>query len=280
VSARRTKRRVARRRAHAQQAHDTPGEWLNDKQAVPLLWRPWYLDQLESPDGAIWAWSFVQNACALPDPAAFPTFAARWSPETSAMMSRYLAIVERLLATNVMNAGASIKVDLLTGGVTKSVPADDATLGFAALLRQLFNDSEEASFDRVRKAAGRAAHEDEASDAGTILAAWKRAHQTLLSRHLDWLIHQLADDAGLLDEDDDPEPRRRRHTQEVITPRELIEVFLYGDMLHWGDGRERLRRWAATPRGHAHMEFEMRNDAHVLAHFYAGFAAIIQQLSR
>lgn len=112
---------------------------------MPLLWRPWYLDQLESPDGAIWVWSLVQNACALPDPAAFPRFAVRWSPETSAMTSRYLAIVERLLATNVMNAGASIKVDLLTGGVTKSVPADDATLGFAALLRQLFNDREEAS---------------------------------------------------------------------------------------------------------------------------------------
>jgi hypothetical protein len=64
---------------------------------------------------------------------------------------------------------------------------------------------------------------------------------------------------------------------EDISPRELIETFLYGDMLHWGSGRERLSTWNVTDRATAEVEFEMRTDAHALGHFYAGFADVVRR---
>jgi hypothetical protein len=230
------------------------------------------LDRIEGVEGACWVWSIVQAACDLSDPRQLPRFEPRLSSEVSGMLSRYVAMSERLLATTVMNADASVTVDLVTGGVTKSTPADDVTVGFAALLRQFFKPGEEASFDRVRKALSRVAHEAGADDVEAVLTQWKRAHQTLLSHHLRALMYSLAVDAGL--EESPSDGGRRVSAIDELPPRELIEVFLYGDMLHWGAGREQLREWSKTERGAAEMEFHMRNDAHVLAHFYAGFAAI------
>jgi hypothetical protein len=56
-----------------------------------------------------------------------------------------VTVAERLVATTVMNAGASIRVSLGPGEPAKSVPADHTTVGFAGLLRQLVRPSEEAS---------------------------------------------------------------------------------------------------------------------------------------
>ena len=254
------------------------GEWLTESQAVPLLWRPWYLGELDRPDGAVWVWSIVQNACGIPDPAAFRPIEVAWPPAAAETLARYVTVAERLVATTVMNAGASIHVNLVSGEVTKVAPADDATIGFAGLLRQLFKPSEEASFDRVRKLAAQAAHDAGLARASAALGVWKRAHQTLLRRHLRSLIHQLATDVGY-EPAEGEDGERRMGTTEEITPAELIQAFLYGDMLHWGDGRERLQAWSTTPRGAAQMEFEMRNDAHVLAHLYAGFADIVRRLA-
>jgi hypothetical protein len=221
-------------------------------------------------------WSIVQEARGLPDPEEFSSFNATWTPEQVATFTRYVQSAERLAATTVLNAGGTMRIDLLTGKVDKSLPADDATLGFAALLRQCFKDSEEASFDRVRKALARGAHTAVVDEASEVLARWKTTHQTLQRKHLRALLRQLAVDAGYTPSGGE-DGGRRAGSHEDITPRELIEAFLYGDMLHWGEGRDRLQEWAATERGAAEMEFEMRTDAHALGHFYAAFASVVRR---
>jgi hypothetical protein len=166
----------------------------------------------------------------------------------------------------------------MSGATEKSVPADDATVGFSALLRQMFKGSEEASFDRVRNSLSGAARAAGADDALRVLGAWKRAHRTLRKKHLRSLMHELAFKAGLVTADDGG--GRRIGAPEELRPDELLEAFLHGDMLHWGEGRELLDQWAKTEHGAAEMEMQMRGDAHVLAHFYAGFGDIVREALR
>jgi hypothetical protein len=67
-------------------------------------------------------------------------------------------------------------MNVLGGTVEKAVPADEVTVGFAALLRQLFRHNEEASFDVIRNVLARAAYESDAAEVTRILRQWKDAH--------------------------------------------------------------------------------------------------------
>jgi hypothetical protein len=255
------------------------GEWLTANQVLPLAWPPWYLSRLEQIEGAMWVWPVVQEVCELPNPAAFPWFDLHLESSEWAMLERYVSTADRLIATTVMNSGAALRIDLLSGAVEKAVPADDVTVGFSALLRQMFKGTEEASFDRVRNTLSKVAHAAGAENACLVLGAWKRTHQTLRKKHLRLLMHELAREAGLVPTEHD-DGGRRIGTVEEVAPEKLLEVFLHGDMLHWGEGRDLLDRWAQTERGAAEMELQMRSDANVLAHFYAGFSGIVQEALR
>lgn len=67
---------------------------------------------------------------------------------------------------------------------------------------------------------------------------------------------------------------------EDITPRDLVDAFLYGDQLHHGKGREALERWRRDETTAAMMEINMRSDALMLAHLYAGFAGVVRVVVR
>jgi hypothetical protein len=234
------------------------------------------MNQLEDQEAVAWVWPIIQDVCVLPDPQLFPRFEYEWDSEDLAMLRRYVGVCKRLVATTVMNSNARVSVSMLQGTVTKVVPADDATIGFVALQRQLFKPDEEASFDRVRKLLSRRAYDADARDAGEVLGRWKRAHQTLLTKHLRALIEDMARSRNLLQEDEDSQGARLLISED-ITPAALLEVFLHGDLIHWGEeDREHWERWQKDERTAAMMEINMRTDANTLAHFYAGFAGLVR----
>jgi hypothetical protein len=190
------------------------------------------------------------------------------------MIERYVTTSDRLIHTTMLNSNSELQIHLMSGEITKNVPADDATVGFSALFRQIFKGNEEASFDRVRNALSKAANEIGKTDACNVLKTWKRTHQTLRTRHLRSLMHDLARKAGLPTSDDDGS---RIGAAQQLSPEKLIEAYLHGDMLHWGDGRDLLAEWAKTEHGEAEMEFQMRGDINTLAHFYLGFSDIARK---
>lgn len=255
------------------------GQLISVEQVAPLLWTPWYVTRLDDPQGVAWVWPIVQDVCHLPDPEDFPSLEHEWAGEGLAMLHRYVDVCERLLATTVLNTNAEVSIEVLSGTVTKVVPADDATVGFVTLLRQIYKPDEEASFDRIRGLLSRAAHASAADAAGNVLKLWRDAHRTLLKKHIHALLEDMARARGLIDDSSAP-GGARPFVDEDVTPRELLEVFLYGDLVHWGDERDRFERWQKNEQTAATMEINMRQDAHGLAHFYLGFAGIARVILR
>lgn len=276
MNARDRRRRRERRRAHAVGADSFGGEWLTENQIRPLLWRPWYFGRLDRPEGITWVWPIVQHACDVPPPFRFPELDATWSCEETATLSRYLDVVDKLLDSRVMNENSSLKVDLLSNAVTRSVPPDDATVGFLTRFRQIFSDNETASFSRVQGLLSSAAHDRGETDALGDLRVWKRTHRTLRQKHLRLLTHELAVGYGLISSSS-TDRGQRPWVDEDVSPSELIKAYFYGDAVHWDSGRAQLDRWGGSDRVAASMEFEMLSDAYALTHFYAGFAEIVRR---
>ncbi len=245
------------------------------QQVGPLLWTPWYAVRMADQRTIQWVWPIIQDVCRLPDPQQLPAIDYEWDADQIALLRRYAEVCRRLVDTTVFQSDARVRVNMLTGTVEKVVPADDVTVGFAALLRQLFHHTEEASFDRLRQLVSHAAYEAQATAATEILRLWKEAHGTLLNQHLRALIETMARNRGLLATEEDSRGGRP-FVSEDITPRDLVDAFLYGDQLHYGKGREALARWRENEATAAMMEINMRTDAQTLAHFYAGFAGIVR----
>jgi hypothetical protein len=245
------------------------------QQVAPLQWVPWYATEVSDLKGINWVWPIIQDVCLLPDPALFPVIDCEWQPDQLKLLERYSQVCMRLVATTVFQSDGRVRINVLGGTVEKSVPADDVTLGFTALLRQVFHPGEEASFDRIRRILGRAAHETDAAAAREVLGAWRDAHRTLLNEHLRALIETMARNRGLLSEVTDSHGARLL-VSESISPRTLVDAYLNGDQLHYGEGRDDLERWSQDKATAAMMEINARADAVTLAHFYAGFAGIVR----
>jgi hypothetical protein len=276
MSRRHDKRRTARRRHNANRAA-ARGELLAENQVLPLLWRPWYFDRLSRVEGVVWFWPVIQWHCELDDPESFPAILHSWTDHEVATMTRYVEICARLVGSAFLNQDATVKIELLTNKVTgQSRPPDDATAGFIAWLRQVFNHTEEASFDQVHNMLSNGAHVTGAAEATDALKTWKKAHKALLRNDVQGLLHVIAQREGLIS-GDEPRPNHRMLTNEELTPKALIDVFLNGDVLHWGTGRDDLARWRSDEVHAAMMDSYMRSDAAMLAHFFVGFAGVVRR---
>jgi hypothetical protein len=249
------------------------GTGNHTQQVAPLLWTPWYATELEDQDGIIWFWPIIQDVGELPDPELLPPLERSWQRSDLQLMQRYVSITRRLVATTVFRGQVGVRINVLGGTVENAVPADEVTLGFAALLRQLFRHNEEASFDVIRNVLARAAYESDAAEVTRILRQWKDAHNTLRKLDVHALLKRMARARGF-DAPSDEAGSSRPFVSEQITPEDLVGAFLYGDHLHYGDGRELLQCWRENDAVAALMEVNMLADALMLAHFYAGFAGV------
>ena len=251
------------------------GIGTHTRQVAPLRWTPWYATELEAQDGILWFWPIIQDVGELPDPELLPPVDRSWQRSDLELMQRYVSITRRLVATTVFRGQAGVRINVLGGTVEKAVTADEVTVGFAALLRQLFLHNEEASFDSVRNLLARAAYESEAAEVTRILRQWKDVHNTLRKLDVHALLNRMARARGV-DAPSDEAGSSRPFVSEQVTPEDLVGAFLYGDHLHYGNGRELLQRWRENDTVAALMEINMLADALMLAHFYAGFAGIVR----
>jgi hypothetical protein len=65
--------------------------------------------------------------------------------------------------------------------------------------------------------------------------------------------------------------------RDPASPRELLLAFQYGDLIHWGKHSASLAKLRRDPFGAAMSDMAMRAAALDFAHFYLGFATVIER---
>lgn len=261
------------------------GEMLAEDQLVPMAWRPWHYDLIDSEhvSGLLWQWPIIQTYFELADPASLDL---RGIPAPSSTqqgkLQSYLRVVERLAGSMGVNSTGSVKWtltrELESQAVEVDAPHDDALAALLSNLRQLFDPDEGSgfSFSHTLKALSGAAHHAGRTDLTAELRVWKRGHAQLRRTYVDALRHELAEEVSgeVLG---DPHRGGSSGIPEM-TSEELIRTFMYGETLHRDDDKASLiAGWDQHPLLGPLMRQEVRADAQAFVHFYGAFAGYIDR---
>ncbi|MFF0226679.1 hypothetical protein [Streptomyces sp. NPDC004629] len=153
--------------------------------------------------------------------------------------------------------------------LTAKFPPREAIRGTTVLFRQLYSNEERASYTKVRKIIGRRIHSTPDPDRDRrdeIQRRWNRAHGQLRAYLLTYMADRTVCEA------------RGWHTGSIpnadAKPEALIKLFLYGDLIHWGDGAEELDQLSSDEAKHAWNTLRYLEVVAQLSHFYLGYSLL------
>lgn len=198
------------------------------------------------------------------------------SGEERAILERFRVVALDLGDSAVINERWNIKATFRPGQedeVGGKLPSNMEMAGFAAYLRQCDGEKEKASFTKVQKVLGKAlvslGSEEEVAGR-KVLKSWRRARAYMKQAFIDQMIvHRLAV-AGQVHPDAVP--------RYPWTPAQLMKMFHYGELIHWGDHKDHLSEVFAVSPGHRHyIEFRFLEAAQYFGHFYVGVTALIDR---
>ncbi len=234
-------------------------------------WAPVLIERSPDPKALYLSWrSFMEVFDQIDDPRNFPPLPAEPPEEEADIYLRYIAAAEELAQSELLcgDDRMTVKWDGETGEeeVTGSWTSKEITRGFAVLLRQFDSKDEEASFQRVsgrlRKLSAELVDSHERRRCGQI-DAWRAAQGVLHGTELKRLaIRKIAPDM----EYGSPHP-----------PTYYLKAYNYGDLLHWGRGRETLAEWDKDPYDQAAGRMAFLEAATGLAYVYIGFSELLRR---
>jgi hypothetical protein len=142
--------------------------------------------------------------------------------------------------------------------------------GFAVTFRQFYEQGERASFQSVHGLLAQVAGEawDEAGNDWEQLKLWRKAHGQLRAAPLRVLVgRKLSQETGSTEPVADDHPP---------FPQELVSLYQYGDLLHWGRQRADLSALTATRFDEAWQRHRFHEAVAGLAHLYIGFSGVVR----
>ena len=231
-------------------------------------------EHIVEPEVFDFFWKQLDYVFGLDDPRSFPPLPLDLTPEQRTTVERFIHVASELAASSLINSvreGFNVRMpDGPTGQeeIEVEFSRTDAQGGFAALLRQCDATDERASFARVRNilyVASDAAADDMHDERLQQLEAWRRAINRLHSKSLNQLLRdKLVADEGM----------GAFAYQEEHSPQQLLSIYNYGDLLHWGDCSPQLQAWEADPYLDHDRRLAYLDAACGLAHVYIGFAEL------
>jgi hypothetical protein len=151
---------------------------------------------------------------------------------------------------------------------------EDATIGFATLVRQFYAPDERASFNKAMAILMKAAQSETdlaAADRVEILRKWGRAAGQLRQKSVEKLALEKLIELGEFP----PLPLDELATYpDPETPEKALSTYFYGDHIHWDSGAPVLDERAKDPFHDAWFRFFFLKAASGLAHVYIGFSVI------
>lgn len=238
----------------------------------PLTFAPPYADKVSNPAGYAYWWQLFRLLFDLPDPNKFPPLSGFTDVEL-VMLTRYIYACEEMAESTVLSHDGSLTFKVTDGEETveANFPPKEAIRGTAVLFRQLASSEEEASYARVRKVIGRRIHEvgDERRDErDDYQRAWNRVHGRLNAN----LVPALADREAIRLQGGH---RSVPVVGEDVKPQELLSLFQYGDLIHWGKNAAALKVLAGDDFAYNRAMFDYLTVVIQLSHFYLGYSLLV-----
>jgi len=152
-------------------------------------------------------------------------------------------------------------------------PSKEAIRGTTVLFRQLASAEEPVSYDNVRKLIGRRIHElaeARQEERKEYQRRWNRAHRQLNARSL----VAMADRKALQEMGGHPS---LPVPGEDDKPQELLSLFQYGDLIHWGRHAGALKTLTGDDLSYNYAVMSFLQAMIQLSHFYLGYSLLIRR---
>ncbi|MFI6161629.1 hypothetical protein ACIA59_16985 [Micromonospora haikouensis] len=250
-----------------------------DGGVIQIPYHPPLAELAPNPDAFYFQWKLMYFAFRFADPATFPPMALLEANEIAALR-RYTSAAKRLASTSLLSAKEEARIQIRNTpsgrveSVTTQFSAHDVTAGFSVMFRQFFSDSEPASFTTVRNIIGRRNRETSDTNSAAregVLREWRSAHAKLLNASLNTIaLRRHFDETGATNTPVQGEGRR--------SPRETIQIFNYGELIHWGDHRATYDALGVTEVDAALSRMEFLDAIVGLSHLYLGFSIIVDRV--
>jgi hypothetical protein len=241
----------------------------------PLRFPPPYADRTKNPAGYAYWWQLFKLVFDLPDPRGFPPLTG-FQPAELEVIRRYIASCEELSESTVLSSNGGVTVNIKRGDdgsthetVTANFPPREAIRGTTVLFRQLYSTKERASYSAVRKLVGRRIHECADTDRDRrdqTQKSWNKAQGQLRAYLLTFLADRAACEAkgwgtAMIPNAD-------------VKPEEVVKLFQYGDLIHWGEGAEAFGKLSEDKFNHAWNTLHYLETMIQLSHFYLGYSLL------
>ncbi|MEV0773800.1 hypothetical protein [Nocardia salmonicida] len=244
---------------------------------VPLKFPPPLIERATDPSTFEYNWQHLTYAFDLPDPAQFPTLTVPVDAADRRSLMRFVKVCETTSTYSVVShkGGATLSMKNGVQSMTFEQTEDEETVGFSVRFRQLHHSSKgDPDFSKVVNIVSRYAKQETDSNADqrmAILAEWRQARGQLMNRPLQNIVCRM-----VLEKICTPDQIGENEMYGDVDPTDIINLFNYGELIHFGRRSEEYDALAEDPEreGIEHHHFMLAMLG--LVHLYFGFAKLIQ----
>jgi len=221
-------------------------------------------------------WGLLTYVFNLEDPANCPPWRASPTAEEADILRRFVTCCREMAESEMLNDKQEVSFKVSAGEpvIERSLSSKEVMRGFVVLFRQMYADDDEASFRKVHRLLSRlneAVDDEHTPQRRELLKSWRRAEGKLRADRLRVLAL-----AKLQEEGETSPPPGPVHQDP--SPTELISAYNYGDLIHWGKGKNALSSYSHEPFDEARRVISFLESVAGLCHLYMGFGVLIESL--
>ncbi len=244
---------------------------------VELKFPPPLIELATDPSTFEYNWQHLTYAFDLPDPADFPPLTRKIDPEDARSLIRFVQVCAKTARYTVVSHKGGISMHSENGEtkMTFEQTEDEETVGFSVRFRQLHSSSAgDPDFSKVANILAKYIREEDdgrSEERMAIVAQWRRARAALMSRPL-----QNINCRTVLEKDGCPPDKIEEHEMYGdVNPAEIINLFNYGELIHFGKHSEDYEALAIDPEREAIQHHNFMVAMLGLVHLYFGFSRLI-----
>jgi hypothetical protein len=243
---------------------------------MPLPWATPGRDRASNPVGFDYWWRMLHYGAEPPNPYTVSPLTGSLSSEEQGRATRFVEMAAHLAASTLLNSNAGVTVRSKQAGAYSghdtTFLGKDIEIGFSTLLRHLDDERENASYQKVHNALWHvcaAATDPAAPVRRDTLHLWGKKVKLIHRKSADQLVRdRLVRDEGI----------KAFAYDEEYMPRRLIDMYQYGDLVHWAEFKEAVQPQEAPFSADWQRESFFRAAAGV-AHMYIGFAELVKAIT-